>query len=134
MANFTDAVYDVTKLGNPTPLIYSLSGINNVIVLSGAGTFNGANVGGVLYNSSEFTSPLSATQTVTISSPGDTATTVIRLLSGSPTGVAICLINKNNFSTTLTLLSSSSTLIARVSAGNYDNIGPDNRRRWNLNG
>jgi hypothetical protein len=133
MASFTDAVYDVTKMGNPAPLIYSLSGVNNAIVLSSAGTFNGVDVEGVLYNSTEFTASLSTTQVVTISSPGDTST-IVRLLSGSATGVTLCLQASNNFTTSFTVLTSSSTIIARVSAGGFDNIGPDNRRRWNLNG
>jgi hypothetical protein len=89
MASFTDAVYDVTKTGSPPLLIYSLSGVNNVIVLSSAGTFNGADVEGVLFNSTEFTASLSTTQVVTISSPGDTST-IVRLLSGSSTGVTLC--------------------------------------------
>jgi len=134
MASFTDAVYDVTKMGSPTLLIYSLSGVNNVIVLSSAGTFNGADVEGVFYNSSEFTSSLSSTQVLTISSPGDTATTVVRLLSGNPAGVTLCIKNTNNFSTSFTVLSSDTTTIARISAGGFNNIGPDDRRRWNLNG
>ena len=133
MASFTDAVYDVTKMGSPSILIYSLSGVNNTIVLSSAGTFNGVDVEGILYNSTEFTSPLSSTQVVTISSPGDTST-VVKLLSGSATGVTLCLQAFNNFTTSFIVLTSTSTIIARVSAGGFDNIGPDNRRRWNLNG
>jgi hypothetical protein len=103
------------------------------MVLSSAGTFNGADVEGVLFNSTEFTASLSTTQVVTISSPGDTST-IVRLLSGSSTGVTLCLKAFNSFSTSFTVLTSSSTIIARVSAGGYDNIGPDDRRRWNLNG
>ena len=133
MATFTDAVYDVTKMGTPTLLIYSLSGTNNVIVLNTVGTLNGFNVKGILYNAADFTATPAATTTVTLSSPGDTSTVVI--LSGvGPLGATLSLINTENFSTSVTVLSSSTTVIARVSAGGYNDIGPDKRRRWNLNG
>lgn len=133
MSTFTDAVYDVTKMGIPSPLIYSLSGVNNVIVLQSAGTLNNIDVYGVLYNSAEFTAAPASATTVTLSAPGDTST-VVRLSGVGPTGATLTLINRDNFSTSVTVLSSSTTLIARVSAGGFSSIGPDNRRRWNLNG
>ena len=134
MSTFTDAAYNSTKMGSPAPLNYSLSATNNYFTIVSAGAFNGADVTGVLYNAADFSTAvaLASTVTVTLSSPGE-ATTVINLLSAAPAGVTLGLINVNRFSTTFTALSTSTTVITRVSAGGFDNRGPNEVRLWNLN-
>ena len=136
MSNFTDATYDVTQMGTPAPLGYSLSAVNNYFNIVSTGTFNGSPVIGVLYNVADFStavSLLTSTATITLSSPGDTST-VINLLSGVPAGVTLAVINVNSYGTSFTALSSSTTIILRVSAGSFDFTDPNGRRLWNLNG
>lgn len=133
MTTFTDAVYDSTKMGTPSPLIYSLSASNNNVVIQSTGKFQEKDVVGILFNSADFTTTPASATTVTLSSPGET-TTVVRLSGLGPTGATLGLINFDRFSTTFTATTASTTVVVRTSAGDYGIIDPNRRRLKNLTG
>ena len=138
MANFTNAVYDITKMGNPAPIastFYSLTSVGSEFSLVTPGTYNSMQVVGVAYNSVDFTgaAALAAVQVVTLSGRDGDTPTVLHFYKNVPAGVTMVL-GGNRYNTTFTAISSLNTVVVSVSDGGYFHIGPEARRKWNLNG
>ncbi len=117
---FNNGVYDNTKFSPPpSPDYYALSAASDVIVLDTAGTSNGENVIGVLFDTPTTTYTLSA---VTLTSPDGTDTEIRCKL---PAGTVIYTVTQSGFSVKYTL--AETTTAPDLSGANLA-VGPNFRR------
>lgn len=115
-----NGVYDITNFAPPpAPDYYSLSAASNVVVLDTAGTSNGENVVGVLFDTPSTTYTLSA---VTLTSPDGTDTEIRCKLPG---GTVIYTVTQSGFTVKYTL---AETTTAPGLSGSNLAVGPNFRR------
>jgi hypothetical protein len=146
---YTDALYSATNLGTVASTYFSLSSLNNEVVLvSAGGGTNFSPVVGVAYNSVDLTagttttnsgaiSALAVRKTLTISplsagvASGEAPTTLTVGVS-AVSGISLALLYANGQASILTYQGTTTTYTVQASARSSDVSDPNDRRMHNM--